>query len=90
MAADKESVELLHTSLCRAFADILDNGVKVKDDEGTVVTLTAPAAYLSVIRQFLKDNEIKAALLKGAPVAGVLSRLPFAGEDDVANQHTEH
>lgn len=86
-AASKESLGLLHEAFARACKDILQNGVTTQDDEGKPVVLTAPAAYLNVVRQFLKDNGIESPLVpaKGSAMAA-LAGLPFAGADHPANR----
>lgn len=87
MAADRDALGALHVALATAFADILNNGVKVTDDEGKLVSVTAPPAYLNVVRQFLKDNGIEAATAPpGSALGNVVSALPFAGSDHPANQ----
>lgn len=89
MAASQQSLAALHEALARAFADIVDNGVKVqvkKGDEYVVETITAPAAYLNTVRQFLKDNNIECAHGKPSEaMQGLLTTLPFAGDDHPAN-----
>lgn len=89
-AASKEALELLHASLCKAFDDVLTNGVKEVTKDGELVTVTAPAAYLNVVRQFIKDNDIKAPPLKNAGVGNLAARLPFAGSEHPANQDQKH
>jgi hypothetical protein len=92
MAASKAALEQLHMALCKAFDDVLTNGVKEIDKEtGELVAVTAPAAYLNVIRQFIKDNDIKAAPVKGTALEAFANDkpLPFAGSDHPANR-TDH
>jgi hypothetical protein len=93
-AASKESVELLHSALADAFSKILDEGVKVavtdkETGETTLETVTPPANYLNVVRQFLNDNDIKCGAIKSPALLGLVSRLPSlppAGSDHPANR----
>lgn len=57
------------------------------DKEGTKIgdeVLTATAAELSVIRAFLKDNEITAAMDSGSPLDLLRQKLAEGGSGDKA------
>lgn len=82
MAASKKVIEDLHEALANAFTKIVKEGVQVTDKEGNLVTLTTPASYLNVARQFVKDNDVQAAPLPGTPLGNLVNSLPFAGEDE--------
>lgn len=79
-AATKESMEELHSLLAAEFIKILRDGVKVKNEEGDIEVLTPSSAQLNVIRQFLKDNDIQAALTNPA-MQGIVDSLPFDESD---------
>ncbi|CAA2141616.1 hypothetical protein [Hyphomicrobium sp. ghe19] len=71
----------LHGELAKAFTDILKDG-EGKDEAGKKIP--AKASTLNVIRQFLKDNEITAALTPKSPLGDLTGALPtdFEFEDD--------
>lgn len=79
-AATKDEMQELHALLAAEFADILRNGVKAKDDEGNIVRLSPSPAQLNVIRQFLKDNDVHAAMTSRA-MKNIVDNLPFSDED---------
>lgn len=87
-AASKEAMEVLHALLTDEFVKILKEGVKVKvtvkDDDGndvdSVETITPSSAQLNVIRQFLKDNNIEAAMTNPA-MKDIVDNLPFDDSD---------
>lgn len=79
-ATTKEDMNDLHQLLAKEFRNMLVNGVKARDDEGNVVTLTPSSAQLNVIRQFLKDNDIQAAMTS-KHMKGIVDNLPFGDED---------
>jgi hypothetical protein len=56
--ASKELLSRLHSALANEMKTILEEGVKEIDKSGELVTVTPGAAYLNVVRQFLKDNGI--------------------------------
>lgn len=87
MAASKEVVEGLHAALAKAFQNILDEGIKALDADGNPVTVTAPANYLNVIRQFIKDNDVQALALPGSAMGNLVTKLPFAGTEDGDLRH---
>lgn len=70
-SASKKAMEQLHAALAGEMAKILQDGVTEVTKDGEVVKVTAGAAYLSTIRQFLKDNGIEAQSGNGA------SAVPF-------------
>lgn len=84
-AASKSALEALHEALATAFTNAIDNGIKVMTKSGEVETVNPPAAYMKVIADFLKDNDIKAAPTKGSPMGELVDRLPFAGSDHPAH-----
>jgi len=56
--ASTEALSRLHAALAEEMRKILQEGVHEVDKTGERVTVTPGAAYLNVIRQFLKDNGI--------------------------------
>jgi hypothetical protein len=79
-AATKEVMQDLHALLAAEFVDILRNGIKAKDEEGNLVRLSATPAQHNVIRQFLKDNDIQAAMTSKA-MKSIVDNLPFDESD---------
>ena len=60
MAAPQTLLEQLHADFAATLATILKDGIPVKNEEtGEVHYAPPPPATLSVIRQFLKDNNIE-------------------------------
>lgn len=80
LTASKEAMQKLHALLAEEFTKILTVGVTTKDDEGNLVVLTPTSAQLNVIRQFLKDNDIQAAMTSKA-MKEIVSNLPFDESD---------
>ncbi len=80
MSASKKAMEGLHTALANALAKAIKDGVT--DKEGEAVNVTA--AYLSVARQFLKDNNIEATSENPAiqGLTSVVASLPFSQPDE--------
>lgn len=85
MAADSKAMQALHAELAKVLTNAIKNGQEVVTKEGEVVKQDAPAAVLSVARQFLKDNDITSG--KGAKDMSELERaladmedMPFDGE----------
>jgi hypothetical protein len=82
---------VLHEVLAKSLADAITEGVPVKDDEtGTVYKAPAPAALLSVARQFLKDNNIEAVATPDSPVGRLANSLPFEGEGELEASGKAH
>lgn len=85
--ADKSRLEQAHNLLAELFIEVLEKGETAVDKEtGKIVKLTPNAATLNQIRQFLKDNDVKALpggdtpmdrLGKAVEASGVT--LPFEG-----------
>jgi len=63
--ATKDALNALHGEFAKSLAQKLKDG-------------TATAADLSVIRQFLKDNNIEALSVPGSPLGALTDALPFA------------
>ena len=60
--ATQDILEQLHVDFTNTLAKILKEGVPVTDQEsGEVHYAPPPPATLSVIRQFLKDNDLEGA-----------------------------
>lgn len=65
------------------FIDILENGLEHVTKEGDVIRIRPTPAALSVIRQFLKDNNIQAVLATDDEfIKSVTKDLPDFGADD--------
>jgi hypothetical protein len=91
MASSKEALESLHKALAETLATAITEGIPMKDDDTGVITKApAPAALLSVARQFLKDNGIEALAVPGTPVHKLSASLPFTGEDDGGGYSARH
>jgi hypothetical protein len=85
----KDKLQDAHDKLTDMFIDLLDNGVPVKDETtGEVHKAPPPAAYVSVLRQFLKDNNVEAIAVPKSKMAGLVSRLPFEGAPAYEDQST--
>lgn len=68
------------------FIIILENGVEVLNKEGEAVNVRPPAPTLSVIRQFLKDNNVQAILNSDDPLVKALTKdIPTFDDDDEAH-----
>jgi hypothetical protein len=75
MSAPQSLLEQLHLDFANTLTKILKEGIPVKDEEtGEVHYSPPPPATLSIIRQFLKDNniegiveEVKSLLQSGNP-----------------------
>ena len=80
-SATKEAMQKLHALLASEFTKVLTEGVTARDEEGNIVKLTPTQAQLNVIRQFLKDNDIQAAMTSKA-MKSIVDNLPF-GDDDL-------
>lgn len=82
-SASKDAMEALHKVLADTLAQAITEGIPIVDKEtGEVLKAPAPAAILSVARQFLKDNNIEALRVPGSPIAKLSTALPFAGTED--------
>jgi hypothetical protein len=79
-AATKEAMQALHALLAEEFTKVLREGVTTRDEEGNLVRLTPTPAQLNVIRQFLKDNDIQAAMTS-KHMKGIVENLPFSDDD---------
>lgn len=75
--ASEEALGHLHGLLAQAFAGIVRDGITVLNRDGQEVTLTAPAAYLKEVREFLKDNHTSALPSKNKPLQELAEVLPF-------------
>jgi ribosomal protein L19E len=84
-AAKVDALEALHVQLAEHMTDVLKNGEKTVDREGNEIRVPPAAATLNAIRQFLKDNDVKAAPSEGSAMdrlgkaAGNID-LPFEGD----------
>jgi hypothetical protein len=68
------------------FINILENGVETLTKDGDKVNLRPGAQSLSVIRQFLKDNNVQAVLNSDDPlVKSLTDNLPEFEDDDPAH-----
>lgn len=79
-AATKETMQELHALLAKEFVSILTDGVKTVTEEGEVVFISPTPAQLNVIRQFLKDNDIQAAMTN-KDMKKIVESLPFDESD---------
>lgn len=69
--ADASTLGGIHTLFATWCADLLAGKLKHTDSEGNETVIRPSAAELSVIRAFLKDNNITAAPVRG----GALDKL---------------
>jgi hypothetical protein len=91
MAARKDALQNLHEVLANTLADAITQGIPIKDEEtGEVHKAPAPAAILSVARQFLKDNNIEAVAVPGKPLHSIASSLPFAGSEEAEDRESNY
>lgn len=81
--ASKETMARLHAALAKEMESILKEGVKEIDkSSGELVQITPGAAYLNVVRQFLKDNGIdNPSIGEELDQKPVFSGLPFTQVD---------
>lgn len=79
MSNDKKApattLEALHEIFAGELSDALKNGMRVMDKEGEVIRAPVNPAYLNVVRQFLKDNNIQAQAVKGNSIDDILKTL---------------
>jgi hypothetical protein len=88
--ATEKELGLVHGGLAQWCIDIM-KGVPLLDKEGRAVLkedgqpwLVPPSpAHLNVIRQFLKDNRIEAAVIPGLGNAQDLDDLPVFDDDNI-------
>jgi hypothetical protein len=81
--ASDATLSALHEALANDLARRLKEGEKVVEKgTGEIVQVDCPASTLSVIRQFLKDNDITALPVKGSPLDKLQGALPVAFGDD--------
>lgn len=81
--APSKAMEQLHAALARTLADAISEGIPVKDEAtGEVTKAPAPAALLSVARQFLKDNNISTDIASDPNIKGLVAALPFTEVDE--------
>lgn len=89
--ASDEILASLHDALANDLARRLKDGEKVVEKgTGEIVQVDCPASTLSVIRQFLKDNEVTALPAKGSPLGKLKDALPenFGdGDESPAGYH---
>ena len=76
--ADEQAMDSLHGQLAKVLTEHLQGTI----DPETGNKIPAPAAILSVARQFLKDNGIDAVAKKGSPL-GDLANLPEFEDENV-------
>jgi hypothetical protein len=81
--ASNDAMETLHGTLAKALGDIVKDGVTITDREGAAIRVTASAAYLKEVREFLKDNGVVSLPGTNKAVNHLASSLPFPapGED---------
>jgi hypothetical protein len=84
-AADEDSLGTLHRLMTEQFLRLLGGKLTrpIYDKEGSEVgeeVIHATAAELSVIRAFLKDNEITAAMDQGTALDALRQKLAGARE----------
>lgn len=91
--ANKALVEAMHNALAEVLLKavkegtplLLPSGAPVLDENNKPIIGPAPAAVLNQVRQFLKDNDVKAIPVKGSALdqlgraAGNVT-LPFEGD----------
>ena len=75
--ADEVIMDSLHGTL----ANVLKEALQGTIDPETGNKIPAPAAILSVARQFLKDNGIDAVAKKGSPLAELAGLPEFEDEN---------
>ena len=72
----KDKLDGIYTLLVDAMEKLLTDGkTVVAGDE--VVKVTADAATLNVIRQFLKDNNVGGGPVESNPANRLIDKLPF-------------
>lgn len=78
-SATKKAMAALHKALADTLHDQITNGTVTEEGK-----ISAPAAVLSVARQFLKDNGIEATADSEElqKLGSVASKLPFSQPDD--------
>lgn len=76
--ADAVAMDSLHGQL----AKVLTEALKGTTDAETGLVIPAPAALLSVARQFLKDNGIDSTAKAGSPIHE-LANLPQFDDDNI-------
>lgn len=81
MKTNSASMEALFDAFADTLKDTLINGKTVVDKDGEVQSITPDSASLSVIRQFLKDQNITVAPGTNNVVNDIASNLPFNGEE---------
>jgi hypothetical protein len=72
-AASSDVLEELHAALAKALKDRIESG-------------EATAADLSVVRQFLRDNNIDAIPNEGSPLDDLRNALPFPTPEGVRDE----
>jgi hypothetical protein len=84
-------MEQLHATLADKMTTILNSGEVVKIGE-EVVRITPTAATMSCVRQFLKDNNIEAAVGRLEKAANAAAGLPFPAVacDDSGDDRPDH
>jgi hypothetical protein len=88
-SAKEDALGTLHRLMTEQFTLLLGGKLTrpIYDKEGNKVgdeTLTATAAELSVIRAFLKDNEITAAMDEGSALDQLRKKLAEGGQSGKA------
>jgi hypothetical protein len=88
-SAKEDALGTLHRLMTEQFTKLLNGEVTrpIYDKEGNKVgdeVLTASAAELSVIRAFLKDNEITASMDEGSALDLLRKKLAEGGAGDKA------
>lgn len=74
-------MEALFDAFADTLKDTLENGKTVVDKDGEVQQVTPDSATLSVIRQFLKDQNITVAPGTNKVINDIASNLPFNGAE---------
>ena len=71
----RTTLEGLHEDLALELRDAIKNGMRTVDKKGRIVRHPASPAYLNVVRQFLKDNNINALPTNNNSLQSVLLAL---------------
>ena len=80
-------LEALHEVFTNELRDGLENGMRAVDKDGNEVRQPANPAYLNVIRQFLKDNNIQATATNGNSLEKILLALQRDHEEQDSDRY---
>ena len=83
--ATENELSALHAELAGALAKAI-KPKPILDSEGEVIGHETSPAALNVARQFLKDNNITAALVPKSPLANLVEGMPDFGDESSAFQ----